>query len=69
MRIAVVQFKAFDCGSFREHFQHLKELGPITEFQDIDWMAMVDHVEVCTKNRILFTFKDGSVVNAAEEEG
>ena len=51
------------------HFQHLKDLGPITEFRDIDWLAMVDHVEVCTKNRILFTFKDGSVVNAAEEEG
>ena len=27
MKIAVVQFKAFDCGSFREHFQHLKDLA------------------------------------------
>ena len=50
------------------HFQHLKELGPITEFRESDWIAMVDHVEVKTKKSILFIFKDGSVVNAAAEE-
>ncbi len=51
------------------YFDHLRSLGVLTDFHIEDWLAMVDHVEVKTKDSILFTFRDGSVVNAAAEKG
>lgn len=51
------------------HFEHLRELDMLTEFRDEDWLAMVDHMTVHAEDDIWVTFKDGSRIRAAVQNG
>lgn len=42
--------------------QLLHQSGLITEFSNTLWRAMVDHVTVYSKDRIVFTFRDGTEI-------
>ena len=46
------------------YFERLEEHGPLTEFRDEDWRALVDHMTVHGKGDVWITFIDGSNIKA-----
>ncbi len=46
------------------YLQELRERELITEFHDADWLSMVDHITVYSKNDIRVKFKDGTEIKA-----
>ena len=46
------------------YLNELRNLKPLTEFRETDWLAMVDYITVHRKNDIRVTFKDGAEIKA-----
>ena len=46
------------------YLDELRKRDALTEFRDIDWLAMVDFITVHTKDDITVTFKDGTEIKA-----
>ena len=44
--------------------RQLRERDLLTEFREEDWMTMVDHMVVYSKDDIRVIFKDGSEIKA-----
>ena len=46
------------------YFRELRKREPLETFRDEDWLSMVDHMTVYSKNDIRVTFKDGTEIKA-----
>lgn len=44
------------------YFRELRKLEPLETFRDEDWLSMVDHMTVYSKDGIRVTFKDGTEI-------
>lgn len=45
------------------YFRELRKLEPLETFRDEDWLSMVDHMTVYSKDGIRVTFKDGTEIS------
>ena len=44
------------------YFRELRKREPLDTFREQDWLSMVDHMTVYSKDDIHLTFKDGTEV-------
>lgn len=44
------------------YFRELRKREPLETFRDEDWLSMVDHMTVYSKDGIRVTFKDGTEI-------
>ena len=51
------------------YLRQLRERDLLTEFREEDWMTMVDHMVVYSKDDIRVIFKDGSEIKAGLNDG
>ncbi len=49
-------------GQIELYFRELRKREPLDTFREEDWLSMVDHMTVYSKDDIHLTFKDGTEV-------